>query len=101
MLPTKTSGKVDRDALPWPLPPAAEPRDARPRRGPMAWIAELWLEVLGADVRDPADDFFDLGGGSLTAAQLVSRLRTGSPRSTVGDLYEHPTVGHLAAPSTG
>ena len=63
----------------------------------MAWLAELWLEVLGADVRGPADDFFDLGGGSLTAAQLVSRLRARFPEVVVGDLYEHPTVGTLAA----
>ena len=55
----------------------------------------------------PADDFFDLGGGSLTAAQLVSRLRERFPEVTVADLYEHPTVGRagrrrsttMAAPS--
>ena len=45
----------------------------------------------------PSDDFFDLGGGSLTAAQMVSRLRTRYPEVTVADLYEHPTVGRLAA----
>ena len=63
----------------------------------MAWIAELWLDVLGAEVRTPADDFFDLGGGSLTAAQMVSRLRERFPEVVVGDIYEHPTVGTLAA----
>ena len=50
--------------------------------GPQAWIAELWLDVLGAEVTGRDDDFFDLGGGSLTAAQIVSRLRdAASPRS--------------------
>ncbi len=97
VLPTKTSGKVDRDALPWPLPSAAEPPEERGLEGTMAWIAELWLEVLGADVRTASDDFFDLGGGSLTAAQMVSRLRTRFPEVAVGDLYEHPTVGTLGA----
>ncbi len=96
-LPTKTSGKVDRDALPWPLPAQVEDPESRGLTGTMAWLAELWLEVLGADVRGPADDFFDLGGGSLTAAQLVSRLRTRFPEVVVGDLYEHPSVGTLAA----
>ena len=47
--------------------------------------------------RSPADDFFDLGGGSLTAAQMVSRLRERFPEVAVGDIYEHPTVGTLAA----
>ncbi len=95
-LPTRTSGKVDRDALPWPLPQATE---AAPEAltGTMAWLAGLWLEVLGADVRSPADDFFDLGGGSLTAAQMVSRLRATFPEVVVGDIYEQPTVGTLAA----
>jgi non-ribosomal peptide synthetase-like protein len=97
VLPTRTSGKVDRDALPWPLPTGSEQSGDRGLHGTMAWIAELWLEVLGADVRTPSDDFFDLGGGSLTAAQMVSRLRTRFPEVVVGDIYERPTVGTLGA----
>jgi len=93
-LPTRTSGKVDRDALPWPLPKEAA---ARGVHGLHAWIAEIWHDVLGADVTTPSDDFFDFGGGSLTAAQVVSRLREKYPEITVGDLYEHPTVATLAA----
>ena len=95
-LPTRTSGKVDRDALPWPLPLE---RDAvtPTLSGTAAWVAELWLDILGADVRSPADDFFDLGGGSLTAAQLVSRLRQRYPEVAVGDVYERPRVAQLAA----
>ncbi|GAB3665317.1 non-ribosomal peptide synthetase [Nocardioides korecus] len=94
-MPLRTSGKVDRDALPWPLPsaPGDQPSDLG---GTAAWVAELWLEVLGAVVRSEGDNFFDLGGGSLTAAQVVSRLRSRHPEATVADLYEHPTVGSLA-----
>lgn len=94
-LPTRTSGKVDRDALPWPLPQRG-PADTA-LSGTAAWVADLWLEVLGAEVRGPDDDFFDLGGSSLTAAQMVSRLRARFPDVVVGDLYEQPTVGALAA----
>ena len=98
-LPTRTSGKIDRDALPWPLPGAtAEAGGTAPDlSGTAAWVAELWLDVLGAVVSGPGDDFFDLGGGSLTAAQMVSRLRQKHPEVTVADLYENPTVGALAA----
>ncbi|MEE1651846.1 Pls/PosA family non-ribosomal peptide synthetase [Brachybacterium sp. J144] len=93
-LPTRTSGKVDRDALPWPLPTAAG--GASELSGTAAWIAEIWAEVLGAAATRPQDDFFDLGGGSLTAAQVVSRLRTEHPELAVGDVYTHPTLGELA-----
>jgi non-ribosomal peptide synthetase-like protein len=92
-LPTRTSGKVDRDALPWPLPAAVVSTELA---GTAAWVAELWNDVLAAQPTAVTDDFFDLGGGSLTAAQMVSRLRTRFPEAAVGDIYEHPTLGSLA-----
>jgi non-ribosomal peptide synthetase-like protein len=95
-LPTRTSGKVDRDALPWPLP-TTSPGTNAPLGETEAWVAELWLEVLGASVDGPTADFFDLGGGSLTAAQMVSRLRARYPEVAVGDIYERPTLAALAA----
>ena len=97
-LPTRTSGKIDRDALPWPL--ATNGKDtsrAAELEGTAALVADLWLEVVGAVVTDEREDFFDLGGGSLTAAQMVSRLRARYPEVTVADLYENPTVKKLAA----
>jgi non-ribosomal peptide synthetase-like protein len=95
-LPTRTSGKIDRDALPWPLPGPGGAAPV-PLEGTAAWIAALWLDVLGADVRAAGDDFFDLGGGSLPAAQMVSRLRERYPEVAVADIYERPTVAGLAA----
>ena len=96
-LPTKTSGKVDRDALPWPLPhaDASAPEDFP--EGTASWVRELWVEILGADVSALDADFFDLGGGSLTAAQLVARLRERFPEVTVADVYETPRIGELSA----
>ncbi|XAS77346.1 Pls/PosA family non-ribosomal peptide synthetase [Dermatophilaceae bacterium Sec6.4] len=96
-LPTRTSGKIDRDALPWPLPGSATEKGSAPVfDGTRGRLAELWLEVVGAVVTSERDDFFDLGGSSLTAAQMVSRLRAGYPEVTVADLYEQPTIGALA-----
>jgi len=95
-LPTRTSGKVDRDALPWPLPKATG--EAAPALSETeSWVAELWRDILGAEATGAGDDFFDLGGGSLTAAQLVSRLRARHPEVAMGDVYDRPTVGRLAA----
>ncbi|WP_306355755.1 MULTISPECIES: Pls/PosA family non-ribosomal peptide synthetase [unclassified Nocardia] len=96
-MPTRTSGKVDRDALPWPLPKAAaDPADSG-LSATERWVAGLWDSILGAEVSDHTFDFFDLGGGSLAAAQLVAALRERHPRVTVADLYDHPRLGALAA----
>ena len=95
-LPTRTSGKVDRDALPWPLPRQA----SVPAEGFTAteqWLAEIWREVLAADPTDGTADFFDFGGGSLTAAQTVGRIRNKHPEVVVADVYEHPRLADLAA----
>ena len=94
-LPTRTSGKVDRDALPWPLPAAGD-EEARSLAGTMGWLAGLWQEVLGATVDGPEADFFALGGGSLSAAQLVAASRVRYPQLTVAQLYDHPRLGSLA-----
>jgi len=93
-LPTRTSGKVDRDALPWPVDGAGD--DPVDMPGTMGWLAGLWRDVLGAPVDGPEADFFALGGGSLSAAQLVAALRKRYPQVTVGDLYDHPRLGSLA-----
>ncbi len=94
-IPTRTSGKVDRDALPWPIASRTAP-SAGDLDETAAWIASLWFEVLGATPSSRTDDFFDHGGGSLTAAQMVSLLRRRYPDVAVGDVYDHPTVGGLA-----
>ncbi len=93
-LPTRTSGKVDRAALPWPLP-GVEP-DAAGLGASAAWLAEQWQAVLGVPVSEPDASFFDLGGGSLAAAQLVSRIRARDPEFTVADIYDHPRLGSMA-----
>ncbi|WP_460945275.1 Pls/PosA family non-ribosomal peptide synthetase [Okibacterium endophyticum] len=94
-LPTRTSGKVDRASLPWPLP---EHDSAEGRLGVIdPELAADWRAVLGIPVSDPDDNFFDLGGGSLAAAQLVTRIRRRDPEFTVADIYAHPRLGAMAA----
>ena len=94
-LPTRTSGKVDREALPWP-PPGETEEEAPDLGGTMGWLAGLWRDVLAAPVDGPEADFHALGGGSLSAAQLVAAMRQRYPQVTVADLYDHPRLGSLA-----
>ncbi|PRC47690.1 amino acid adenylation protein, partial [Mycobacterium sp. ITM-2017-0098] len=95
-LPTRTSGKVDRDALPWPVGGAEGEDDIDLGGGTLGWLAGLWRDVLAAQIDGPEADFYDLGGGSLSAAQLVAALRQRYPQVTVADLYDHPRLGSLA-----
>ncbi|MDY6950348.1 MAG: amino acid adenylation domain-containing protein [Thermodesulfobacteriota bacterium] len=102
-IPRAPSGKVDRSALP-------APERARPRLegtfeaplGPMEKIvANIWAEVLGLEQVGRYDDFFLLGGHSLSATQVISRLReTFEVELSVADLFEVPTVKDLAAEVT-
>ncbi|MBB5165152.1 Pls/PosA family non-ribosomal peptide synthetase [Mycobacterium sp. AZCC_0083] len=94
-LPTRTSGKVDRNALPWPID-GASGSDGPDLGGTTGWLAGLWRDVLAAPIDGPEADFFALGGGSLSAAQLVAALRAKHPQVTVADLYDHPRLGSLA-----
>ncbi|WP_316774529.1 Pls/PosA family non-ribosomal peptide synthetase [Streptomyces sasae] len=95
-LPTRTSGKVDRNALPWPLEGLETGGPAEQLYGTEAWLAEQWTEVLGIPVGSAADDFFAIGGGSLSAAQLTTRLRTRYPSAAVLDIYQQPVLRKLA-----
>ncbi|MFC5750617.1 Pls/PosA family non-ribosomal peptide synthetase [Actinomadura rugatobispora] len=91
--PVRGSGKVDRTALPWPLPAG---RDTGPVRADetTAWLMRLWTELLGTEA-GPDDDFFDLGGTSLAVARLVTTLRERYPSISMIDVYRHPTPATL------
>lgn len=93
-LPVRTSGKVDKKALPWPLPgTAVEAEGLSPTEN---WLAELWVETLGVSVDSKEADFFELGGTSLAAATLVGAIRDRVPTVSVRDLYDHPRLELLA-----
>ncbi len=94
-LPMRTSGKVDRAALPWPLPGVEEPMPEGFTETER-WLGEQWQAVLGIAPNSAKADFFDLGGGSLAAAQLVSRIRTRVPEYSVADVYDVPRLSAMA-----
>jgi thioesterase domain-containing protein/acyl carrier protein len=95
-LPLTSSGKVDRQRLPDPAPtPAAGP--VTPRTPTEAWVAEAFGEILRRERVGARDGFFDLGGNSLDAARLMTRLRARSGADLpLRVLFERPTVEALA-----
>jgi amino acid adenylation domain-containing protein len=96
-LPHTPNGKVDRLALPAPEDPAAT--GTEPPQGPdEALVAEVWRQVLDLDTVGREDDFFDLGGDSLLAGQVLSQLRTRAGASLPLRLvFENSRLADLAA----
>jgi len=104
-LPKSIGGKLDRRALAARGAPP-EATAARDHRGPpprtdreRALAAAFAACLPGVEAVAVDDDFFALGGDSLRAAQLISRLRrtADTEQLTVRDVYAAPTVAGLAA----
>ncbi len=95
-LPLTPSGKVDRQALPEPDP--VRVGGARPPGDPLErQIAAIWASLLGVEAVSARDSFFDLGGNSLLALEMVRRVEsTTGRRLELRALFEEPTVAHLA-----
>ncbi|WP_374703844.1 condensation domain-containing protein, partial [Rhodococcus sp. ENV425] len=95
-LPLNASGKLDRKELPEPV---FEVKVFRAATTPVEEIvAGVFAEVLGLDRVGLDDDFFALGGNSLIATQVVSRIGAALDASVpLRLLFENSTVETLAA----
>ncbi|MBV8842651.1 MAG: amino acid adenylation domain-containing protein, partial [Bryobacterales bacterium] len=99
-LPLTANGKVNRRALPAPdeLRPDVEREDAAPSSPSEELVGGIIAEVLGIDRVGALDDFFDLGGHSLSAVQVISRIRRAFQiELSVQALFESPTVAGLVS----
>jgi thioesterase domain-containing protein/acyl carrier protein len=95
-LPVTLNGKLDRAALPAPMP--APRRFLAPRDAREAELARLFAETLEREAVSIDDNFFALGGHSLRAARLVNRIRDSlGVDPGIRALFEAPTVARLAA----
>jgi acyl carrier protein len=60
-------------------------------------VCAIWAEVLGVDRVEVDDDFFDIGGYSLLAVQILTRVEERfGVKLTVREFFEHPTVAELS-----
>ncbi|WP_459549250.1 amino acid adenylation domain-containing protein [Nocardia sp. X0981] len=96
-LPLTPSGKLDRAALPEAGITVRAPYTA-PEGRTQTVVAEVFADVLGADRVGADDDFFTLGGHSLSAVRAVARINAALRADlVVSTLFEAPTVAGLAA----
>ncbi|MCZ8241041.1 MAG: amino acid adenylation domain-containing protein [Microcystis sp. LE19-131.1A] len=97
-LPLTSNGKIDRRALPLPNPELNRSVDYVPPDNPtQEAIAAIFGQVLKLEKVGIYDNFFEIGGNSLQATQVISRLRESfSLELPLRRLFEQPTVADLA-----
>lgn len=66
-----------------------------------ATLCRILAEVLGVELVRPEDGFFEVGGDSVLAVQVVARAREAGLAFRVRDLFDHQTAETLAAVITG
>ncbi len=98
-LPLTPSGKVDRQHLPAPdrSRPVLDVKLVNPRTPMEELLANIWADVLGLNEIGVLDNFFMLGGDSIQATQLISRVRDVFQRElSLHRLFESPTIAQLS-----
>ena len=93
--PLTENGKLDRAALPAPHGPHQAAFQA-PTTAIERTLAGIWREVLDVERVGLTDDFFGLGGDSITAIYVAARARRVGLTISARDVFAHPTVGALA-----
>jgi aryl carrier-like protein len=97
-LPTTANGKLDRKTLPEPARITREQENAfaGPRNQIEEYLVQTWKSVIFLDKVGIYDNFFRLGGDSINAIQVISRLNKKGYDLSVQDLYRNPVIAELA-----
>ncbi|MFC8433320.1 amino acid adenylation domain-containing protein [Streptomyces sp. NPDC057253] len=99
-IPVNANGKVDRRALPEPGRREDGPAHVAPKGPVQERIAEVWTELLGVQA-SAHDNFFHIGGNSILAIRLISRIQQEFGIDfAVRTVFEGPTIAQLAATVT-
>ncbi|MET9362688.1 amino acid adenylation domain-containing protein [Streptomyces sp. NPDC006632] len=100
--PLTANGKVDRAALPLPGPEggAAQGAHVAPRTEAEQLLAAVWSDVLDVPRVGAHDNFFQLGGDSLTAVRVVGRIADAFGVISPYAVFDAPTLAEFAAAVT-
>ncbi|MEE4565971.1 non-ribosomal peptide synthetase, partial [Paenibacillus polymyxa] len=96
-MPLTPNGKIDRKALPTPEGSLQSGADyVEPRTALEQTLVSIWQSVLGAKRIGILDNFFDLGGDSIKAIQVSSRLLQAGYKLDMKDLFQYPSISLLS-----
>jgi amino acid adenylation domain-containing protein len=96
-MPLTTNGKVDRRSLPVPDKSELEKEYVAPCTEVEKVLAEIWSEMLGIERIGKHDNFFEIGGHSLIAFQMLSRInKKFSINMQIQTIFERQTMEELA-----
>ena len=97
-MPLTPNGKIDRARLPDAEPkPAGKVGGEPPRTPTEVRLASIWQDILGLEHISRDDDFFRLGGHSLTAISMLARVaEIARVEISFADLLQHPVLRELA-----
>ena len=97
--PLTPNGKIDRTALPKPIYPS---KDTTPPRDLIeASLVDIWCEILHLESVGVYDNFFDVGGHSLLAIRLLSRITECLGKElSLSTLLQNPTIEGIARAMT-
>jgi len=96
-IPVTANGKIDRSALPAPELGQSKEDYVAPETEAEQQLAVLWGELLGVEKVGIKDDFFALGGHSLIAMQLISRIaEVTDTQLPLDSVFNAPTLAELA-----
>jgi len=96
ILPTTPNGKIDRKHLPKPIPSSTTNNFIPPKSTLEKTICQAFAEVLNIKEVSADANFFELGGTSISAMQVVVNLENKGLKIKYGDIFEHPTAIELA-----
>jgi acyl carrier protein len=96
--PLTPNGKIDVRNLPAPGDALQTTSDSvSPRNASEQRLADIWREVLMLNRLGIDDDFFDLGGDSLTATRAFARTNQAFGTAlTLREMLDHPTIRTLS-----
>lgn len=94
-LPTTTTGKVDRKALPEPEHSVVDNYVA-PENEIQVYLQSIWKTVLNREMVSIFDNFFNIGGNSLLVIKTKSLIEDRFPEIEIVDLFTYPTIHKLS-----